>query len=251
MKALTLTLAILALLGSAASGFFYYQIGNTKVELEKNLSAEQTKAASLKADLDKTAATLAQKNTQLESTDAELGDTKSKLTATEAKAVQLNREVTALKSTVAKSEEDTQRLNTDLASLRRELVQARLQAQVGSPEEIEKYKQTIASLESQVATLQASTSPVAGPRNPAAPALSERTASARVAVVGAKNSFVVLEIGTADGVAVGQKYSVTRDGQALAEAVVSEVKETYAIAQVTPSSIKGTLTPGDVATFQK
>jgi septal ring factor EnvC (AmiA/AmiB activator) len=253
MKAITLTLAILALLGSAASGFFYFQIGNTKVALQNQLSAEQTRAAGLKSNLDKTSEERDGLQTRLTATDGELGDTKSKLTASEARAVQAAREATQLKAMVAKAEADTQKLNADLASLRRELVQARLDAEVANPAELEKYKQAVATLEAQLASLTGVAAP-AGPAiggQAANPALSARTSAARVAAVGPKSAFVILELGTADGVTFGQKFLIARDGQVIADAIVSEVREANTIAQVNPATSKGALAAGDIATIQK
>ena len=256
MKALTLVLCILALLGSAASGYLWWEIGNSKTKLQADLSAEQARAASLDTNLKQTAATLEQKQAQLAETDAALGDTKRSLTAAEARNVQVAREIDTLKKTLSTKEANEQKLNADLDSLRRELVQTRLAAQVGSPEEVEKYKQTIASLEARLTELQTGTGagPAAGtPGAPAAPgkaALSERTAAARVAQVGSKNAFVVLDLGVSDGIAVGNKFLITRAGETIAESVISEVKDTFAIAQIAPSSIKTTLKAGDVATYQ-
>jgi Chromosome segregation ATPases len=255
MKALTLVLCILALLGSAASGFFWWQIGETKTLLQKELSAEQTRAAGLENDLSQTKASLEQTNAKLAETDAALGDTKRSLTAAEARNVQTTRELEAAKRTIAAKEEAERKLNADLDQLRRELVQTRLAAQVGSPEELEKARQTIASLESRIAELQgnaagASTTAADGSAAPAKPALSERTAAAKVAQVGSKNAFVVLELGTEDGISVGNKFAIKRAGDVIAESVISEVKETFAIAQVVPSSIKTTLKAGDIASYQ-
>jgi hypothetical protein len=255
MKALTLVLCILALLGSAASGYFYWQIGETKTQLQADLNAHQNRANKLADELTQTTTTLEQKNTQLAETDAALGDTKRNLTAAEARNVQISRDLATAKKNLATKEENERKLNADLDSLRRELVKTRLAAQVGSPEELEKAKQIIASLESRIAQLQASpaaggtgipTAPVVAPR----PVLSERTAAAKVARVGSRNAFVVLELGVDDGIQVGNQFAITRDGQTLAQSVISEVKESFAIAQVTPGSIKATLKAGDTATYQ-
>jgi hypothetical protein len=86
---------------------------------------------------------------------------------------------------------------------------------------------------------------------PAAPMMSERTAAARVARVGSRNAFVVLDLGATDGVAVGNKFIIARVGELIAEAVISEVKDTFSIAQVIPSSIKAPLKAGDIATYTK
>lgn len=256
MKALTLVLCILAILGSAASGFFWWQIGETKTKLQADLAAEQSKATTLQTNLTQTTATLEQKQAQLAETDAALGDAKRGLTAAEARNVQIAREVDTLKKTIATKEEHERKLNTDLDALRRELVQTRLAAQVGSPEELEKAKQTIASLEARITQLQASPaaggSGVSGTGADAAAqaAPSARAAAARVAQVGTRNAFVVLDLGVADGIKTGNKFIITRDGDTIAEAIVSEVKDTFAIAQVLPSSIKSTLKAGDTASYQ-
>jgi hypothetical protein len=254
MKAITLTLAILALLGSAASGFFWYQIGNTKVELQNKLSAEEMRAAALKTNLDKTSTERDDLQTRLTATDGELGDTKSKLTASEARGVQAAREATQLKAIVAKAEADTQKLTSDLASLRREVVQARLDAEVANSAELDKYKQTVATLEAQLASLNGGKSftgsgTIGGA--PAGAALSERASAARVAAVGPKSAFIVLEIGSADGITVGQKFLVARAGNIVADAIVSEVNDTFTIAQVNPVTAKSPLAVGDVASVQR
>lgn len=255
MKALTLVLCILALLGSAASGFFWWQIGETKTKLQQDLSAEQARASGLENDLTQTKTNLEQTNAKLAETDAALGDTKRSLTAAEARNVQTTRELDAAKRTIASKEEAERKLNSDLDQLRRELVQTRLAAQVGSPEELERARQTIASLESRIAELQGKAPGSAATADgssstPSKPALSERTAAAKVAQVGSKNAFVVLDLGVADGISVGNKFVIKRGEDVIAESVISEVKDTFAIAQIAPASIKTTLKAGDIAAYQ-
>ena len=254
MKALTLALCILALLGSAASGYFWWEIGNTKAQLRTDLAAEQTKANGLQSNLTKTTEELEGTKARLLAESTELGDTKSKLTAAEARNVQVSREVASLKTAVAAKEENEKKLNASLDEMRRELVQTRLAAQVGNPEEVERYKQTISSLESRLAEVTGA-APAAtadgAPAAPAKPALSERTAAARVAIVGTKNAFVILDLGVEDGITAGNKFLITRGGNTIAESVISEVTDTFAIAQVAPSSSTTTLKTGDIATYTK
>ncbi|MCX6938236.1 MAG: hypothetical protein NTU80_10135 [Verrucomicrobia bacterium] len=260
MKALTLVLCILALLGSAASGYFWWQIGDTKKQLQSKLETERAGAEALREDLAKANASRTAVQADLTRSDADLGDAKSRLTAAEARTIQVAREAETLKRSISEKEAAEKKLTSDLDELRRELVQTRLAAQSGSPEEIEKYKQTIATLEARVIQAQSAVTASASASgsgenassaNPAQPELSARTAAARVAKVGRKNSFVILELGTADGVAVGHKFTITRKGETIAESVISEVNSGYAIAQVAPSSIKTTLTAGDIATYTK
>jgi len=257
MKALTLVLCILALLGSAASGYFWYEIGNTKKELQSQLSSEQARASSLQGNLNEANETLEKTNAKLAETDAALGDTKRSLTAAEARNVQTARELDATKRSLAAKEEAEKKLNADLDTLRKELVQTRLAAQVGSPEDLELARKTISGLEARIAELQGLPPPAAttetaaaAPEVPAKPALSERTAAAKVAQVGVKNAFVVLDLGVADGITVGNKFIIKRGEDLIAESVISEVKDSFSIAQVVPGSIKTSLKAGDTASYQ-
>lgn len=258
MKAITLVLCILALLGSAASGYFWMQVGNQKAELQQQLTAEQSRATVLSGNLDETKAELEKTQAALTQSDAERGDVKSKLTAAEARNVQISREASVLKASFAAKEDSEKKLSDDLDKLRRELVQTRLAAQVGNPEEIENYQKTIAALETRLASFTGATVPsapasgtAAGAATPASANLSERTAAARVAKVGTKNAFVVLELGAADGILPGNKFLITRVGETVAESVISEVHEAYAIAQIFPTSIKSDVKVGDVAGFTR
>jgi septal ring factor EnvC (AmiA/AmiB activator) len=257
MKALTLVLCILALLGSAASGYFWWEIGNTKKELQSQLSSEQARATSLQGSLAQTNESLEKTNTKLAESDAALGDAKRNLTAAEARNVQTARDLDAAKRTLAAKEDAEKKLNSDLDALRRELVQTRLAAQVGSPEELEVARKTISGLETRLAELQGLPPPAASTEvaaastaAPAKPALSERTSAARVAQVGVKNAFVVLDLGTADGITVGNRFVIKRGEDQIAESVISDVKESFSIAQVVPGSIKSTLKAGDTASYR-
>ncbi len=260
MKSLTLVLCILAILGSAASGYFYWQIGETKTQLQADLSSANNRAETLQADLAQTRSTLEQRQAQLAEIDADRAEARRNLTAAEARNVQVARELETVRRNLTAKEEAERRLNADLDQLRRELVQTRLAGQVGSPEELERARQTIAGLEQRIAELQTAGAGTAGSgtatggaraaASPEQPALSERTASARVARVGTRNAFVVLELGAEDGIAVGNRFAITRGEETIAQSVISEVRDTFAIAQVVPTSIRSTLRAGDVARFQ-
>lgn len=253
MKVLTLVLCILALLGSAASGYFWWQIGDTKEKLQARLTSEQVRASGIQQNLDESTTELENVRNQLAAESAELGDAKRKLTSAEAKNVQAAREVASLKTTLAAQEKAEKELNADLEKLRRELVQTRLAAQVGSPEEIERYKETVSSLEARLAAMTSADPKAATKASTVAPPkgrwLSERTSAARVATIGSKNAFAVLDLSIRDGVTPGLKFNITRRGEVIAESVISQVTDSFAIAQIVPTSIKTTLQAGDIATY--
>ncbi len=261
MKSLTLILAVIAILGAAASGFFWWQVGDTKKQLQEQLSAEQSRASTLQSDLTRANEEKTTLQSNLARIDGDLGDIKRNLTAAEARNVQLARESETLKRTLTAKEESEKKLNADLDVLRRELVQTRLASQVGNPEEIEKYKQNIAGLEARIAELQSGatsssaasslTSQSSAAPAPGQVAVSPRAANARVAQVGPRNAFVVLELGAADGIVAGQRFLITRDGRTIADSVVSGVEDTYVIAQVVPASIQSALQAGDNASIAR
>ncbi len=253
MKKLTLTLCIVAILGSAASAYFYIQIGNTKQELSDKLSTEQTRATSLEGDLSQSKEQTANLQQRLTSLDSELGDTKSRLSSSEARSVQINRDLTQVRSQLTAKEEAEKEARTQVDQLRSELVKARLNTEAASPEEIEKYKQSIATLEAKVQELQsqpasmASNGFVTSSTGAVVAASLPAEFTTQVASVGPQNAFVVLSFGANDGAQAGQNLSIIRDGAEIARAQVSEVREGYAIAQVIPSSIKSALRAGDSA----
>lgn len=256
MKKLTLTLSIVAILGAAASAWFYIQIGNTKQELSDKLAAENTRAADLDAELNKSKEQAANLQQRLTTLDSELGDTKSRLSSSEARSVQINRDLTQIRSQLEAREQAEKEARSQIEQLRSELVKARLNTEQSSPEELERLQQTIAGLEARIQELQNQAPGTTAVGAPATAATGTSAApqstlpaefTTHVASVGPMNSFVVLAFGQNDGAQVGQRFVIVRNGQEIAQAQVSEVREGHAIAQVLPASIKSALRSGDSA----
>ncbi len=252
MKTLTLILSILALLGAAASAFFYVQIGDTKTKLQGDLTASTSKAESLEQELDKTKGDLKRTADRLTETDNELATAKSRISTAEARATTANREVNELKSQLQAKTQAEQTLNSEIANLRRDLVQTRLATTQGAPEEVEGYRTTIANLERRLRELGAANGTAAATTEGTDTASGDQPATttdlaATVVRVGPQNSFVVFDVGTAQGASTGQSFSITRGDQEVARAIISDVRENHAVAQVAPASIKSALRAGDAA----
>lgn len=257
MKSLTLALCVVAILGSAASTFFYFQIGNTKEQLKQEVATSQANAANLQGRLNESTAQGEVLQKRLAELDTDLGDAKSKATAAEGRVAQLTRDLAQLKNQLTAKSDAEQALNREIADLKREIAQAKLAAAAASPEEIEAYKTTIASLTAKVSDLEASratlanttaTTAAGGTATAAAPG-APAGSSAQVVSIGASNAFVVLNIGASQGVQPNQKVNITRAGAAVASAVVSSVQGDYSIAQIVAGSIRGGLLKGDTATL--
>lgn len=258
MKSLTLVLCVIAILGSAASTFFYIQIGKTKEQLQEQVATSTKNANELQAKL-------VEANTQGEATqkrlltvDNERAEAISKATAAESRSTQLARDIATIRNQLTAKDDAEQALNREITQLKRELAQAKLAAASASPEEIEGYKATIATLQAKVTELESSRSTVGKLANTTAASASGATATsstaagginAEVVSIGAMNAFVVLNAGSANGVQAGQNFTITRKGTTVATAQVSSVQENYAVAQIAASSLRGGLVKGDTATI--
>ncbi|MBW8781604.1 MAG: 50S ribosomal protein L29 [Verrucomicrobia bacterium] len=250
MKSLTLILCVVALLGAAASTFFYFQIGNTKTRLEQQVTLANGRTADVQAKLTDATGQIDTLQKRLAAMDSDLGEAKSRATASDSRSVQLARDVAQLRNQITAKDEAAQSLNTEIADLKRELTEAKTAAAAVSPEEIENYKKTIATLQTRVSELEAGRPKVVNADGtvttvaPVTPGLTGQILS-----VGSHNAFVVINLGSTKGVQVNQRFTITREGNTLATGVVSSVGEGYAIAQIVPDSLRGTLAKGDTATI--
>ena len=252
MKSLTLVLCVIALLGSAASTFFYIKIGDTKTQLQQQVTQTSARATDLQAKLAEAGAQSEALQKRLAALDSDLGDAKSKATLSESRNVQLARDIDQLKNQITAKEDAAQALNTEIADLKREIAKATLAAAAASPEEIERYKQSIATLQARVTELEATKSTAAiaaangttGGGKPAAVGLQGQVVS-----VGNQNAFVVIDVGSSKGVQVSNRFTLAHGGTTVATAQVSSVDEGYSVAQIAPDSLNGSLSKGDSATI--
>ena len=254
MKSLTLALCVIAILGSAASTFFYFQVGNTKELLKQDVVKAEARATELQSKLTESTTQGEVLQKRLAELDSDLGEAKSKVTSAESRSTQLTRDLAQLKNQLTAKTDAEQALNGEIAQLKREIAQAKLAASAASPEEVEAYKTNIASLQAKVTELEASRSTVGGKAVTAAGSANAAPAAAagvkgEVVSIGAQNAFVVINVGSAQGVQAGQKIAITRNAAAVADAQVSSVQDGYAIAQIVAGSLHGGLVKGDVATI--
>ena len=260
MKPLTLILCLIAILGSAASTFFYFQIDSAKEQLLQDSTLAATKTNHLKAQLNDAAVQGEVLQKRLAELDSELGEAKTKASAADSRSTQLGRETSQLRTQLAAKTESAQALATELIQVKRELSQAKLSASTASAEQSESDKTTIAVLQARITDLLAAAAKA--PLRSVKPARTLRAAdgsllppsadgiSYQVVSIGANNAFVVINAGSALGIADKQNLVISRNGQTLAEAVISSCQEKFSIAQIVPRSLQGGLSKGDLATFE-
>jgi len=251
MKSVTLALCVIAILGSAASTFFYIQIGKTKEQLQQQVATATTNSNALQAKLAEAEAQGEATQKRLLTVDNERAEAISKATAAESRSTQLARDVATIRNQLTAKDDAEQALNREISQLKRELAQAKLASFSTSPEEIEGYKTTIATLQAKVTELEANRSTAGTMATTAAGATAAAAGSinAEVVSIGAQNAFVILNAGSGKGIQAGQNFTITRKGATVATAQVSSVQENYAVAQISAGSLRGGLIKGDTATL--
>ncbi|HEY9250132.1 MAG TPA: hypothetical protein VIO38_13415, partial [Rariglobus sp.] len=158
MKSLTLVLCVIAILGSAASTVFYFQIGNTKEQLQQQVSQAETRSTELQAKLTEAGTQGEALQTRLLALDNERAEAKSQASAAEGRNTQLGREIAQMRNQLTAKADAEQTLNGEISQLKRELAQSKLAASAATPEEVEGYKSTIATLQARVTELEANRS---------------------------------------------------------------------------------------------
>lgn len=268
MKPLTLILCVIAILGSVASTFFFFQIGTAKEQLQQEVALAATQATELQGKITEAAAQSEALQKRLAAMDNELGEAKSKASAADARSTQLARETTQLRTQLTGKTEAAQTLSTEINQLKQDLAQIKLTAATTAAEQSEEYKTTIANLQARITDLiainnkansrgattnravNAVSTPGVSTPTPEVPLLVvEDAAGFQVASIGADNGFVVIKAGTAQGIQPKQNLLISRSGKVLATAVISSSQENYAIAQIVNGSLKGNISKGDLATF--
>ncbi|RRJ96317.1 hypothetical protein Ga0100231_020710 [Opitutaceae bacterium TAV4] len=248
MKTLTLVLSILALLGAGASTYLYVGIGEQKQKLTQERDDQTKRADGLDADLKKSQEAHTATKGQLAAKDTELGNTKSQLQSEKARTTQLTRDLDAAKKAYAAKEKSEKELNTQVVTLREEIVRLRLAAPEGSSDEV---KAALAAAEIKIKELEGQLTGDIGKSGSAqgGKGVPTRLLNTAVASVGTDNAFVILDVGNKQGAAIGQFFSIKRDGNEIARARVSAVRDELTIAQVEPKSIKSDLLKGDAASI--
>ncbi|MCS6243493.1 MAG: hypothetical protein H2172_06500 [Opitutus sp.] len=264
MKPLTLILCVIAILGSVASTFFFFQIGTAKEQLQQEVALAATQATQLQGKITGAAAQSDALEKRLAALDNELGDAKSKASTADARSTQLGREATQLRTQLTAKTEAAQALTTELSQLKQELAQIKLTAATTAAEQSEEYKATIANLQARITDLIAINTKANARGGKSLPGVNADTAPGaaaptplvvedangfQVVSIGADNGFVVIKAGSAQGIQPKQNLVISRSGKVLATAVVSSSQENYAIAQIVTDSLKGNLSKGDLATF--
>lgn len=249
MKVLLVLSAALALLGGSTAIVLYTRLHTERTTWQQTLVTAEARTSELETQLTASHAAHDELQRQLVALDADLGQAKSRLLGSETRNVQLTRECVSLREQVGEIATTRTALETDLATSHRELAQLREAVTAASPAEVERYRQTIGTLQTRVQELdlRLANTHSGSTSAPTASALVAAQPVAQIMSVGPENAFVVVDCNETPEIRVGTFLRLDRRGETLAEARISDVRAGFAIAQVAPDSLRGVLQKGDSA----
>jgi len=249
MRGLTLTLCSFSIFAAAVSGYLYFLIGTRKAELAEQVVQLESSLSLAKARGLEGVAERENLSRQIADLDRQLNELKARNVSLEARNSQLARDVMQLREEITAREAADKGAAQETADLRRQLVEAKAAlasaAAASSNEMIAAYEARIADLEGEVAYLRQS-----GGGRSLAEALARvpATLQGTVLEVGPKASFVVLNIGTRNGAVPSLEMVLRRGSTIIARVRLTDVRDSYSVAHVLPSSGSGNIRAGDSAT---
>lgn len=238
MKAASTLLTVLAILGGIAAGALFYLIKGQKETLISERDGLRVEKASLEAKRDELNGQVVDLQGRNSAMSSELGEVKTRNTTLEARANQLNRDLAQSRANAEAAQNDARKATEESALLRKKTIEltAELEtAREGQSGEIKELRDQLAKIK----------------ENGLIPAANNGaplpTINTSVASVGPRSAFVVLNAGSSQGLAAAMKLAIRRDGEVVAQAVVTELRENLAVAQVIPNTLTKAPRSGDSA----
>ncbi|MGH8017484.1 MAG: hypothetical protein ACREIA_04225 [Opitutaceae bacterium] len=249
MRGITLTLSIFAILSAAVSGLLYALIDDRKASLEAEVATLHTTLGQTETRLRETTNERESLSVKAAGLERQLDELRARNVSLEARNSQLARNTTQLREEIALRDSTDRAAGQEAADLRRELVETKsaLAAAnaIASSEAIAEYESRIADLEGEVAYLSRHSR---GRSFADALARVPNTLEGTVLEVGPDSAFVVLNIGSRNGAVPSLEMTLRRGSTIVARVRLTDVRDSYSVADVLPSSGSGNIRAGDVAT---
>lgn len=233
MKAASTLLAVLAIIGALAAGALWYFVKGQKETLiaeRDSLQVQKMQLEGVRADL---TGQIADATTRITGLTNELNESKTRNTTLEARANQLNRDVMQARADAESAEAGKRAAIEESSTLRRQVQE--LTASLGGAEERIKSLESGASRFATIAT-----------NTDGAPAVTPLI-NTSVASVGPRSAFVVINAGSTQGIRNAMKLAINRDGEIVAQAVITETRENVSVAQIIPNTLSKEPRSGDSA----
>jgi hypothetical protein len=242
-------MSLLAVVSACVSVLLYVLIGNRKAELEQEVVQLRSQLAAARQNSQESTSGREEVAARASALERELNELKARNVTLEARNSQLARDVTQLGDQLQARERAERGAAAEMADLRRQLVDAKsalAASTVGtSSEQVAAYEARIADLEGQLSYMRQS-----GSGRSLADDLARvpENLAGTVLEVGPKAAYVVLNIGSRNGAVPSLEMVLRRGSTTIARVRLTDVRDSYSVAHVLPSTGTGTIRAGDKAT---
>lgn len=235
-------LRILAILGAIAAGIMFYLIGNTKAELEQDLSSERQKLASTQNNL----STLQSEHEELQKDatqlEKDLQEANSRISNLNSELAQVQSELTEARRTIDTRQREAAQLEEEAARIRRELVAEKQRAdelkESLESEDAETLRANVRELELALLRTEQELQNLGSQ----APTPETTEADPRVVLrgsvteVGEDGTYLIINIGKSEGANENGIVMLRRGPKYIGRARITEVRNDVSIAELMPGS---------------
>lgn len=201
------------------------ELTKTKEVLETQLNDAAAQAKALSDQF-------AQEKRAREALSTEMGQVRKDLSVRNEELGKVQKEKLTLAGDLAKAKQSYQALSNELTTLRQ------------AKEALERRVKEMLALQAQEAE-KIVVKPTASAGNPRPVPQAAKPLEGKVLVVNRDFNFVVVNLGSKDGVKVGDQFSLWREGKAVAKAQVEKIYDAMAAATLLTEELKGQVKEGD------
>ena len=237
-------LRILAILGALAAAYMFWDIGNTKDDLEAQLQSTQSNLAQTQGQLRNVEGERAELTSNVESLTENLTESRAQATRLETQLVQVRRELDQAVQAASAREREAETLRSDAVQIRRQLLEERTRVsqleESLKAEDAAALRASIRNLERQLLeterNLQTADGSDAVAANDAPEAAPVRIIRGEVSDVAPASPFILLNIGSTEGLRTDSSVMIRRGSRYIGRAVISELNENSSVAELQPGA---------------
>jgi chromosome segregation ATPase len=254
MNIASILLRILAILGAVTAVVLFFILGDQKDQLQAELDDTQTRARQLEGQLSTARNERQEAQTQVETLTTQVEEAQAQNNTLQNQLVRTRQELAQAQQLISTREQEAEALRADANRIRRDLLAERnriaeLQQNLDEQDSaalrtsIRELERQLRETELRLQDLQQDDPQyVAQPDRREAPREALR---GEVTEVGPQSAFVLLNIGSLDGVRENAPVMIRRGGRYIGRANVTEVHDEISVARVAPGT--GRIRAGDIA----
>lgn len=253
MNIASMFLRILAILGAAAAAYMFWDIGNTKDQLEADLQSTQNNLTTTQGNLRTVEGERDGLTTEVATLNEDLEEATANANRLDSQLTQVRRELQQATQAINARDQEAESLRADAAQIRRQLLEER--TRVGElqdsleNEDAEALRASIRNLEQQLIRTEQELQIVGSPNAVAATnqpqEIARKIIRGEVIEVAPDSPYILLNIGAEEGVRSESSVMIRREARYIGRAVISEVNDGASIAELQTGA--EAVQPGDFA----